>query len=103
MYHRVHRCAAHLDQVLRDVLIRLARSRILPYHLIHVEHCSNCELHQATTRHVPGSYEEAYEEFRTTFKQTLPPSLLFSNNRSVRLIIIVSPPPIITIIVVSID
>jgi len=83
LLHRVCRSSAQLDLVIREVMVRLARSRVLPYHIMHVEHCSNCETHQATTRHVPGSYEEAFVEFRTTFKQTLPPMLIFSNNRAV--------------------
>lgn len=44
----------------------LASARVQPYCLVDIEHCCNCEKHETTTKHVPGSYEtkaEKLEEF----------------------------------------
>lgn len=46
-----------LDLIIREIVINLSYHRILPYHIYHVEHCVDCESHQNTTRHDPGSYE----------------------------------------------
>lgn len=36
----------------------LARARVQPYSCVDIEHCSGCEGHETTTKHVPGSYED---------------------------------------------
>ena len=63
-----------------EPLLGLLRSHnVLPYKLVHVEHCENCEAHQLTTRHVPGSYEKAFVELIKEFSRRLPPVVLYSN------------------------
>lgn len=65
------------------VLKLLHHHHLLPLPVIHVEHCCNCELHQTTTRHVPGSYEKLVTDLYTQSKSLLPPSLLYHNHKKV--------------------
>lgn len=80
---RSTRCSHQLDNVLREVITSLLVNRVVPYNMIHVEHCVDCEAHQNTTRHEPGSYERAFKDFRTEFKKKMPPSLIYGNNTKV--------------------
>lgn len=80
---RIDHCHQDLDAVLEGVLRLLSDKLVMPYHVLHVEHCFDCQAHQLTTRHVPGSYEKAFEDLRDELKRHLPPTLIYSNLRLV--------------------
>jgi hypothetical protein len=80
---RITRCARQLDMVLRDVMMSLRVNQILPFYIFHVEHCVDCEDHQKTTRHEPGSFEKAFDNFRDSFRKKLPPALIYGNSSKI--------------------
>ena len=40
------------DHVLTTIITAMVVNHVVPYHLMHIEHCRNCEDHAMTTRHV---------------------------------------------------
>ena len=63
--------------------MNLAARRVVPYHMVHVEHCKNCEKHQSSTRHIPGSYDKVFMELKNSLKHNIPPCLIYSNNTKI--------------------
>lgn len=54
-------------------------ARVLPYHIVHIEHCCDCVSHAMTTWHIPGSYEKRCSEVKKNIRECAPPSLIYSN------------------------
>lgn len=65
------------------VLEALKRKYVVPWHMVHVEHCINCEDHSMTTWHIPGSYNQTFLELKKTMRQLLPASLIFHNMKTI--------------------
>ena len=57
----------------------VAAAHAVPYHIIHVEHCHNCEKHQNTTRHLPGYYENKFHHLIAYLKTRMPMCLFYNN------------------------
>jgi hypothetical protein len=65
--------------VIAAVVNVLNRAQVLPYHIVHIEHCCDCEHHAMSTWHIPGSYEKKCDEIRRMIRSYLPPTIVFSN------------------------
>lgn len=68
-----------LHSIIRETLNVLKQQFVVPMHMINIEHCVNCEKHSMTTWHVPGSYERHFIEFKTAFRKSLPPAIIYAN------------------------
>lgn len=67
-------------KIIEEVTQFMIANNILPYHVLHVEHCINCESHQKSTRHIPGSYEKLFQDISKEISLTLPPTIIHSNS-----------------------
>lgn len=63
----------------------LARARIQPYCCVDIEHCSCCESHETTTKHVPGSYEDKALRVRNRVLGTVPYAITAQWSRPARI------------------
>jgi hypothetical protein len=68
-----------LHSIIRETLNVLKQQFVVPMHMINIEHCVNCEKHSMTTWHVPGSYEKNFMEFKSAFRKSLPPAIIYAN------------------------
>ena len=71
--------ATVVDCILRDLRL----SNVIPFHIVHVEHCVNCEQHAKSSRHVPGSYDKHWKDLMAAISSRLPPLLPQANKTSV--------------------
>lgn len=49
---KIANCHQRIDIITRFVVDALTERGVMPFHVIHVEHCMNCEEHKLTTRYV---------------------------------------------------
>ena len=69
---------------LLDKILSLMREHeIVPMHILHVEHCVNCEQHALSCRHVPGSYDRKYEDLVGKLRKRLPTFVYYNNHPKV--------------------
>lgn len=73
----IHGCMT--SDVISALVRGLHTAGVLPYHLIHIEHCCDCENHAMTTWHIPESYEKRVSEVKRALKSYIPPTLVYSN------------------------
>ena len=57
----------------------MRRQAVVPYKLLHIEHCCNCEKHTMGTWHVPGSYENLASKVTKSITEELPSTLVLCN------------------------
>lgn len=72
-----------ITELLPMVYNLLAFQNILPFSVIHFEHCRNCDKHEDHTRHVPLSYEAKCSSICSYVRAEIPHFLFFSNLKSV--------------------
>jgi predicted DNA-binding transcriptional regulator YafY len=49
---KIANCHQRIDIIMRFAVDALTERGVLPFHMIHVEHCVNCADHKLTTRYV---------------------------------------------------
>ncbi|GMH66930.1 hypothetical protein TrST_g9930 [Triparma strigata] len=74
--------AASLVDSLAGIFAAVVKNGAVPLPHLHVEHCHNCERHNTTTWHVPGSYESHARLVADAVRSRLPPTLITSNASS---------------------
>jgi hypothetical protein len=71
------------DHILQTILGAMVLNHVVPYHLMHIEHCRNCEEHAMTTRHTPGMYRAKANELKEHLADVLPQIYVDCNNNTV--------------------
>ena len=72
-----------LDHELQTILGAMVYNHVVPYHLMHIEHCCNCEEHAMTTRHTPGTYEKKVNDLKDYFAKHIPQVYVENNDSNV--------------------